>query len=80
MKRPKQFGFQHVTAFAIHHTAGLELNNMDTDNTPKTITVRFENEEDLREFAKRVEQLNISCKTTKIMFPKNDKSQGSLFD
>jgi hypothetical protein len=46
----------------------------------KTITVRFENEEDLMEFAKRVEQLNITKKTTRIVFPKVDKELGSLFD
>jgi hypothetical protein len=46
----------------------------------KIITVRFENEEDLIEFAKRVDQYNITKKTTKIKFPKNDKNLGSLFD
>lgn len=77
MKRPKQFGFLLVIVSAIHHIVTLEPNNMEDK---KTITVRFENEEDLMEFAKRVEQLNITKKTTRIVFPKVDKELGSLFD
>lgn len=46
----------------------------------KIITVRFDSEEDLREFAKRVNQLNITKKTKRIIFPKVEKTQASLFD
>jgi hypothetical protein len=51
-----------------------------TDKSYKTITIRFASEEDLREFAKRVDQLNITSKTKKIVFPKTDPKQASLFD
>ena len=53
---------------------------MKTEDKKKIITVRFDSEEDLREFAKRVDQLNITRKTKKIIFPKVDKTQASLFD
>jgi len=53
---------------------------MKEETKKKIITIRFDSEEDLREFAKRVDQLNITNKTKRIVFPKVDKTQASLFD
>lgn len=44
----------------------------------KVLKVRFRNEEDLREFAERIDQTNITTKTKGIWFPPADKTANSL--
>lgn len=44
----------------------------------RTITVRFRNEEDLREFATKIGHLNITPKTKAFWFPVRDKKANSL--
>ena len=44
----------------------------------KVLKVRFRNEEDLREFAERIDQTNITLKTKGIWFPPADKTANSL--
>lgn len=44
----------------------------------KVLKVRFRNEDDLREFAKRVDQENITLKTKGIWFPAADRFANTL--
>ena len=44
----------------------------------KVLKVRFRNEDDLREFAAAIEQLNITNKTKAIWYPPLDKKANSL--
>lgn len=44
----------------------------------RTLTVRFRNEEDLKEFATRIGNLNITPKTKAFWFPVRDKKANSL--
>jgi hypothetical protein len=44
----------------------------------KVLKVRFRNEEDLREFAEKIDQTNITLKTKGIWFPPADKFANSL--